>query len=80
MQEKIMKLKSRLEILEKRKIISRRPHPFIPFILVIIIYGIAEYARTINKTLSIFAYILALFCLVFAVIHNIIYKILTGKR
>ena len=75
-----MKLKIYIKNLEKRKIVSKQPHPIIPFVLAAIIYILAAQIYDINKTFSKAFYILAVFTFVFAIIHLIVYKTLTSKQ
>ncbi len=74
-----MNLKNKIKQLEKKKIISRQPHPLIPFILTAIIYVLAVQTSNINLIFSKIFYGLATFTLIFAIIHFMVYKILTRK-
>ena len=74
-----MTLKVYLKKLEKRKIISRKPHPLVPFVLALIIYILAVISTNIIQELSKSLYYLAIFSLIFAIIHLITVKILKSK-
>ena len=67
-----MTLKVYLKKLEKRKIISRKPHPLVPFVLALIIYILAVISTNIIQELSKSLYYLAIFSLIFAIIHLIL--------
>ncbi len=71
-----MSLKSYLKNLEKRKIISRKPHPLIPFILTGVVLALYIYSIPLNKNLAFLSFILMIFAFVFSIIHYIIFKIL----
>ena len=71
-----MTLKARLKDLERRKIISRKPHPLIPFILAGIVLILYIYYTSLNKVISVILLILAIFAFVFAIIHYTITKML----
>ena len=74
-----MNIRKHIQNLEKRKIISKKPNPVIPFILAAIILILYKKAWAINQTLA--NAVLSLFALtiIFAVAHLIVYKILTSK-
>jgi len=76
-----MKFSDYVRNLEKRKIISIKPHPLIPFILVfiILILGAITYVN-IDKNLSYAFFFLASFTFIFAVLHWIVVKIVGVKR
>tara|TARA_Y100000310_G_C20662204_1_gene805392 strand:+ start:1075 stop:1305 length:231 start_codon:yes stop_codon:yes gene_type:complete len=76
-----MQLKNKLKSLEKRHIISRKPHPIIPFILGLIIIILIIYTNNqlTNKTLNLFLYLLAIITFVFAIIHLIVVIFLKKK-
>ena len=69
-----MNFSKRIENLEKRGIVSRKPHPAIPFILTFIalILGIL----TPDKIFSYAFFLLAGFSFLFAVLHLIVVRIL----
>ena len=75
-----MKFSNYIKNLEKRGIISRKPHPLIPFILafVILILGVITYIN-INKIWSYAFFFLAGFNFIFAVLHLIVVKITKKK-
>jgi len=75
------KLTSYLKKLEKRRIISKKPHPSVPFILAIIILILGTYSQYLglNPTLTTLIYTFAIFTLIFAIIHLIVHVILTRK-
>jgi len=65
--------------LEKRKIISAKPHPAIPFILGFVALFLALYISeilNINNLLSLFLYFLAGFTFIFAILHWIVVRII----
>lgn len=63
--------------LKKKKIVSEKPHPIIPFILVVIIFGLTIYGKTLeNKKLDYFMYFFVLFTFLFAIGHWIVSKII----
>jgi hypothetical protein len=73
-----MEFKKWLQKLEKKKIISQKPHPLLPFILAIISYIIKK--LIIEQTFQqIFLY-LTLFTLIFAIIHLIVVITLKSKK
>ena len=74
-----MRLKSYLKELERKKIISRKPNPIIPFILAIIILLLYGKAWAVNQTLANLALSLFILTIIFAISHLIVYKFLTGK-
>lgn len=76
-----MNLKKYLKNLEKRKIISKKPHPIIPFILAFIIYILGTIIQSIDfKIWSTFLFTLAIFSFIFAIAHLIVFIILNTKQ
>ena len=76
-----MKLSSWLKKLEKKKIISRKPHPIIPFIMSFFFILIGNYA--LNQNLIFFrdlSYVLAVLTFIFAIIHLIVVINLKDKK
>jgi len=71
-------LKKFLRRLERKKIISRKPHPAIPFILafVSLTLGLLVSQLDINKIFSYAYFFLAGFSFVFAILHLIVVRIL----
>ena len=79
-----MKRRKRFEIwitdLEKRKLVSRKPHPAIPFVLGFVILALAFIVFSMSLILFSFVFlILGIFALVFAFIHWIVHRILNRK-
>lgn len=75
-----MKLKKYLENLEKKRIVSRAPHPALPFVLTAIIYALSFIFESLNyKVLKVPLIFLAIFALIFSILHLAVYKILTSK-
>jgi len=74
-----MKIKASLKNLERKGVISRKPNPIIPFILALIILILYRNALAINQTLAKFALFLFALAIIFAIIHLLVYKILTSK-
>ena len=72
-----MNLSKTIKSLERRKIISRKPHPAIPFILAFaaLVLGTVSYGN-IDKVFSYAFFFLAGFTFIFAIIHLIIVRIL----
>ena len=76
-----MNLKIYLKNLEKIKIITRKPHPILPFILTILIFILYRVSLILNNELFSTAILtLLIFTLIFAILHLIVYKILTSKQ
>jgi hypothetical protein len=73
-----MSLKKFLRRLERKRIISRKPHPAIPFILafVSLTLGLLVSQLNINMIFSYAFFFLAGFSFVFAVLHLIVVRIL----
>jgi len=71
-------LKKFLRRLERKKIISRKPHPVIPFVLafVSLTLGLLVSQLDINKIFSYAYFFLAGFSFVFAILHLIVVRIL----
>ena len=67
-----MKFSTKIKQLEKRKIISKKPNPLLPFILVIISLGFGFY---FDKPYENFFFGLAIFTFIFAILHLIVWKI-----
>lgn len=72
-----MKFITRIKNLEKRGIISRKPHPIIPFILAFIalVSGIIVFQMDVNKFWSYAFFFLAGFTFIFAILHLIVVRI-----
>lgn len=65
-----MKLVIQLKKLEKKKIISRKPHPIIPFILAAISFMLSKIIyEEIFQRLLVY---LAIFTIIFAIVHLIV--------
>jgi len=86
-----MKLKPLLKKLEKKQIISRKPHPLIPFILAFISLAlyliisqtptqpltcIRNLPQSLDSLLTLLLLILTIFTFIFAILHLIVVKIL----
>lgn len=73
-----MKFSKIIKQLEKREVISRKPHPVIPFILAFIIFisGIITFYINIDNIWSYAFFFLAGFSFVFAILHWIVVMIL----
>ena len=65
-----------LKHLEKRKIITKKPHPIIPFILGIIILLLI---RISPSSFNPILYLLAIFTFIFAILHWVVVIILKKK-
>jgi len=65
-----------IKSLEKRKIISRKPHPIIPFILSFIALILSI---IVPSNLKLFVYILTIFSFIFSIAHLIVVRILEKK-
>jgi hypothetical protein len=72
-----MKFANWIKSLEKRKIITRKPHPIIPFILSFIALGLSFITPS---NLKIFIYGLTIFSFIFSITHLIVVMILEKKR
>ena len=75
------RIRKELKILEKKKIISRKPEPIIPFVLFfisLILLFIVKDICPINKSLLCFTEFLVSFTLAFAIVHWLIVKVLRG--
>jgi len=75
-----MKLKRYIKNLEKKRIISKAPHPIIPFLLGLLIYLLSIWSNKINYVFGKLFLYLAIFTFIFAIIHLIVYKILTSNK
>ena len=65
-----------LKRLEKKHIITKKPHPIIPFILGIIILALIRISpSSFNPVL----YVLAILTFIFAILHWIVVKVLEKK-
>ena len=76
-----MNFLNHIKKLEKRGIISRKPHPIIPFILafIIFIFGIITFYINIDNLWGSAFFFLAGFTFIFAILHWIVVKIVEGK-
>jgi len=79
-----MKRGKRFEIwvtnLEGKKLVSRKPHPVVPFILSFIILFLAFIVFSMSLVIfSIVFLVLGIFALVFAFIHWMIHRVLSKK-
>ena len=76
-----MKFSNYIKKLEKRGIVSRKPHPIVPFVLTFIslVSGIIVLYMNIDKIWSYSFFFLAGFSFVFAILHLIVVKIVKGK-
>jgi len=77
-----MKFSVWIKRLEKRRIISRKPHPAIPFILSFIILAlgiITSYIDNIDKIWSCAFFFLAGFSFIFAILHWMVVRICDRK-
>ena len=68
-----------LKDLEKRKIISKKPHPLIPFLLAVALIILYLLMPASDMALEIAFKILIIFSIIFAIAHLIVAKIL-GKK
>ena len=67
--------------LKKKKIISEKPHPIIPFILSFIILVLAIYGRRLeNQGFDYFMYSFTIFSFLFAIGHYIIFRIIKKNK
>ena len=73
-----MNLSEKIKELERKRIISRKPNPIIPFLLAFMIFitGIITKNIVTNNSLTYALFFLSGFAFVFAIIHLIIVKIL----
>ena len=79
-----MKRGKRFEIwitnLEKNKLVSKRPHPVIPFILSFFILFLAFIVFSMSLVIfSVVFLVLGIFALIFAFIHWAVHRILNKK-
>lgn len=77
-----MSFSSYIKNLEKRGIISRKPHPTIPFILAFIalVLGVVVFYGNINKIWSYAFFFIAGFTFIFSILHLIVVRILEGRE
>lgn len=73
-----MSIKQLIMSLEKRGIISRKPHPIIPFLITIVFYILLTIIKKLNMgdiiiNVSVF---LLIFSFIFAILHLIVVKTL----
>ena len=75
-----MKFSVWIKRLEKRGIISRKPHSIIPFILsfIILILGVMMFYLDQNKTWSYVVFFIAGFSFIFAILHWMVVRIVGG--
>ena len=75
-----MKFSVWIKRLEKRRIISRKPHPIIPFILsfIILILGILIFYLDQNRIWNYVVFLIAGFSFIFAILHLIVVRIVEG--
>ena len=73
-----MNLIKQIKKLEKKGIISRKPHPIVPFILAFIslVFGIIIFNLNVDKFWGYAVLYLTAFSFVFAILHLIVVKIL----
>jgi len=76
-----MKFSVWIKRLEKRKVISRKPHPAIPFILsfIILALGIVILYLDQDKIWSCVVFFIAGFSFIFAILHWIVVRICDGQ-
>ena len=76
-----MNFSNHIKKLEKRGIISRKPHPVIPFVLafIIFIFGIITFYINVDNFWSYSFFFLAGFTFIFAILHLIVVKIVERK-
>ena len=72
-----MNLTKQIKKLEKKGIISRKPHPIIPFILsfIILIFGIIIFDVNVDRFWSYAFFGLSAFSFVFAILHLIVVRV-----
>jgi len=75
-----MKFSVWIKRLEKRGIISRKPHPIIPFILsfIILILGIMMFYLDQNRIWGYVVFFIAGFSFIFAILHWMVVRIVEG--
>lgn len=78
---KFMLFSNYVKNLEKKGIISRKPHPIVPFVLafVSLVLGIIVLYMDVDKVWSYAFFFLAGFSFVFAILHLIVVRIVEGK-
>ena len=76
-----MNFSNYIKDLEKRGIVSRKPHPVIPFVLafVSLVFGVMVFYINVDKIWSYAFFFLAGFSFIFAILHLIVVKILEKK-
>ena len=76
-----MNFSNNIKKLEKRGIISRKPHPIVPFSLafIIFIFGIITFYINIDNIWGYAFFFLAGFTFIFAILHLIVVKIVERK-
>jgi|TARA_Y100000034_G_scaffold74012_1_gene88963 hypothetical protein len=76
-----MNFSNYIKNLERRGIISRKPHPVVPFILAFIslVLGIIVLYMNVDKIWSYAFFFLAGFSFVFAILHLIVVRIVERK-
>tara|TARA_Y100000294_G_scaffold167156_1_gene176057 strand:- start:615 stop:848 length:234 start_codon:yes stop_codon:yes gene_type:complete len=77
-----MNFSNYIKNLERRGIISRKPHPVVPFILAFIslVLGIIVLYMNVDKIWSYAFFFLAGFSFVFAILHLIVVRIIERKN
>ena len=75
-----MKFSAWIKRLEKRRIISRKPPPVIPFILsfIFLILGFIILSLDYDKLWSCIVFLIAGFSFIFAILHLIVVRIVSG--
>ncbi len=71
------KLIKKIKQLEKKGILSKHPHPLVPFLIAIKFVILAIFAPSLS-ILNIALYSIASFAFVFALSHMFIHKVLTS--
>jgi MFS-type transporter involved in bile tolerance (Atg22 family) len=73
-----MNIEKIIKDLEKKKIISRRPAPVIPFILFLIALSLGVYIDYLgNRNIATAFFAIAGFTLIFAIIHWIVVRVVS---
>ncbi len=72
-----MNLTKQIKKLEKRGIISRKPHPIIPFALafIVLVSGIIVFNLNVDRFWSYALLYLSAFTFIFAILHLIVVRI-----
>lgn len=75
-----MNFSRRIKNLERKGIVSRKPHPILPFLLafIILVIGIITKNIVTSNFLTSALFFLSGFTFIFAIIHLVIVKILEG--